>query len=150
METSSPPESEIDPKKLSNGANIITDTCNAAQKLRRILVGTIVGCYEYDCMHQLHNVWFGNMEKKLTKKLNAIVRSDLDEIDPRLQVTVSVSALLRAVNKELSFLPIIQKDTASSFLSAHKRHILVHSCFMSSVCLALGKICAPRAVWLLL
>jgi hypothetical protein len=32
-------------------------------------------------MHHLCNVWFGNMEKKLTKKLNVILRSDLDEID---------------------------------------------------------------------
>ena len=97
-----PPESEIDPKKLSSGANVITDTCNAAQKLRRILVDTIGGCYEYDCMHHLRNIWFGNMEKKLTKKLNAILHLDLDGIDPRLQVTVSVSALLRLVDREFS------------------------------------------------
>ena len=38
-----PPESEIEPKKLSSGANVITDTYNAAQKLRRILVETIGG-----------------------------------------------------------------------------------------------------------
>ena len=79
-----PQESEIDPKKLSSGANVTTDTCNTTQKLRRILVETIGGCYKCDCMHHLCNVWFGNMEKKLTKKLNAMLHSDLDEIDPRL------------------------------------------------------------------
>ena len=106
-----PPESEIDPKKLSSGANVITDTCNAAQKLRRILVDTIGGCYEYDCMHHLRNIWFGNMEKKLTKKLNAMLRSDLDEIDPRFRVTMSVSALLCAVDKEFSL--------SSNYLKGH-------------------------------
>ena len=60
-----PPESEIGPKKISSGANVTTDTCNAAQKLRCIFVDTIGGCYEYDCMHCLRNFWFGNMEKKL-------------------------------------------------------------------------------------
>ena len=85
---------KIDVKKLSDGANVQTDTCNAAQKLRRILVVIVDGCYEYDCMHHLRNVWFGNMEKKLTKQLNLLLRSDLDKIDPRLRVTASVSALI--------------------------------------------------------
>ena len=142
MENLSPHKSEIDPKKLSSSANVITDTCNEAQKLRRILVDTIVGCYEYDCMHHLRNVWFGNMEKKLTKKLNALLRSDLDEFDPRLRVTASISVRCCApLTRSSAFLPIIQKDTVSCFLSGCKKHILVPSCFTLSVRPALGKTC---------
>ena len=81
-----PPEHELDVKKFGQGASAITDTCNAARKLRRILVDTIADSYEFDCMHHLRNVWFGNMEKKLTKKLNLMLRSNLDEIDPTLRV----------------------------------------------------------------
>ena len=53
-------------------------------------------------MIYLRNVWFGNMEKALTKTLNVILRSDLDLIDPKLCVTVSISAIIRAINKEFS------------------------------------------------
>lgn len=98
-----PSEDEIDISKLGHGATVTTDTCNAAQKLRRILTDLIPGvCYEYDCMHHLRNVWFGNMEKALTKTLNAILRSDLDLIDPKLRVTASISAIIRAIDKEFS------------------------------------------------
>ena len=60
---------EIDAKKLNNGANVQTDTFNAAQKLRRMLVDTVGGCCKYDCMHHLYNVWFGNIKKKPTTSL---------------------------------------------------------------------------------
>ena len=99
-----PSEEELDVRKFGQGANVITDTCNAARKLRRILVETISDCYEFDCMHHLRNVWFGNMEKQLTKKLNLILRASLDEIDPTLRVSASISAMIRAIDKEFSLL----------------------------------------------
>ena len=89
-----PSADQIDVKKLSDGANVQTDTCNAAQKLQRVLVKIVGGCDEYECMHHLRNVWFGNMENKLTKKLNLLLGSDLDKINPRLRVTALVSALI--------------------------------------------------------
>ncbi len=67
-----------------DGATILSDTCNAAQKVRQILVDLIDGANDYDCMHHLHNVWFGNMEKALTKTLNTLLRDNLDDIDPKL------------------------------------------------------------------
>ena len=63
-----PSADEIDVNKLSNDNNVQTDTYNAAQKLRRILVETFGRWYEYDCIHHLRNVWSGNIEKKLRKK----------------------------------------------------------------------------------
>ena len=98
-----PSEDTIDTSKLGHGATVTTDTCNAAQKLRRILSGLIPGvCYKYDYMHHICNVWFGSMEKAPTKTLNAILRSDLDGTDPKLRVTASISAIIQAINKEFS------------------------------------------------
>ena len=69
-----PSPDDIDIKKLGEGGgNVTTDTCAAAQKLRRILVDGIPGAYDFDCMHHLRNVWFNGMEKALTKTLNAIL-----------------------------------------------------------------------------
>ena len=99
-----PTADKIDVTKLCNGANITTYTCNVSQKLRGILVETIGGCYEFDCMHHLCNVWFGNMERKLTSQLTCILRSSLGVIDPTLRVSASISALIRAITKEFSLL----------------------------------------------
>ena len=58
-----PLESEVDISKLGHGGVITTDTCNAAQKTRRILVERIGGdTHEMDCMHHLRNVWFSGIE----------------------------------------------------------------------------------------
>jgi len=69
--------------------------------VRRLLVEDIPdGAFEMDCMNHLRNVWIGNMEKELTKSLNQLLRVSLDEIDPRLRVSTSCSALFRAGWKE--------------------------------------------------
>ena len=111
-----PSEDEIDISKLGHGATVTTDTCNAAQKLRRILTDLIPGvCYEYDCMHHLRNVWFGNMEEAFTKTLNAILRSDLDLIDPNVRVTALISAIIRAIDKDFSLSANYPKDHGELF-----------------------------------
>ena len=53
-------------------------------------------------MNHLRNVWFGNVEKALSTHLNALLHSSLDEIDPQLRVTASISAVIRAIDKEFS------------------------------------------------
>jgi hypothetical protein len=53
-------------------------------------------------MNHLRNVWFGGVEKALTKHLNEILRTSLDEIDSKLRVTSSISAVIRAIDKEFS------------------------------------------------
>ena len=75
-----PSPAGIDISKLGDGGVIMTDTCNTAQKVRLILVDRIAGTYELDCMNDLRNVWFGNVEKALSTHLNALLRSSLDEI----------------------------------------------------------------------
>ena len=48
----------IDINKLGDGGTITTDTCNAACKVRRLLVKSIDGCVnEQYCMQYLRNVW---------------------------------------------------------------------------------------------
>ena len=125
-----PTEDALDVTKFGQGANVITDTCNAARKLRRILVETIKDCYEFDCMHHLRNVWFGNMEKRLTKKLNLILRSSLDEIDPTLRVSASISAMIRAIDKEFSLSANYPKGHGQLFLEwmreKHPGALLLH------------------------
>jgi hypothetical protein len=53
-------------------------------------------------MHHLRNVWFGAVEKAITKELNIHLRACLEYIDPKLRVTASMSAIIRAVDKEFS------------------------------------------------
>ena len=88
-------------KKLA-GANVMTDTCSAAQKVRRLLCEAVSGLHEFDCMQHLRNAWIGNMEKALTSELNNILRVSLDEIDPTLRVSSFISAIIRAIDKEFS------------------------------------------------
>ena len=71
---------DIDIQKLSHGGLITSDTCNQAQKVRRLLVALVDGSYDYDCMNHFRNVWLGNAEKALTKDLNVHSRASLDEI----------------------------------------------------------------------
>ena len=97
-----PSEEGIDISKLSQGGTITTDMCNAIQKLRQILIDKIPGTCDFDCMHRLHNIWVGNMEKKLTKSLNLLLCLSLDEINPKLWVTSSISPIMCAVDKEFS------------------------------------------------
>ena len=109
-------EESIDTSKLSQGGTITTDTCNVTQKLRWILIDKIPGTYDFDCMHHLRNVWIGNMEKKLTKSLNLLLRSSLDDIDPKLWVNSSIRTIIRAVDKEFSLSANYPKGHGKMFL----------------------------------
>ena len=70
--------------KLGDGGVVMTETCNGAQKLRGILVHRIDGAQDLDCKNHLCNVWIGGMEKSLSKYLNQMLCSSLDEIDSTL------------------------------------------------------------------
>ena len=96
-----PSADEINTDKLAK-ATVMTDTCSAAQKVRRVLCAAIPGMHEFDCMQHLRNVWIGGMEKAVTGELNKILRDSLDEIDPTIRVTSSISAIIRAIDKEFS------------------------------------------------
>ena len=63
-----PSPDDIDIKKLGDHAgHIMTDSCNAAQKARRLLQHKIGGnVYELDCHHHLRNVWIKGMEQSVS------------------------------------------------------------------------------------
>ena len=81
-------------------------------------------------MHHLCNVWFGNMEKKLTTQLNCILRPSLAEIDPMLRVLASISALIREIDKEFSVSSNYLKGHGELFLewmqAHHPGELLLH------------------------
>jgi hypothetical protein len=117
-----PSPDDIDINKLGDGGVVMTDTCNGAQKLRRILVSIVEGAYDLDCMNHLRNVWFGGVEKSLTKFLNEILRSSLDEIDPSLRVSSSISAIIRAIDKEFSLSANYPKGHGELFKAWMKKY----------------------------
>jgi hypothetical protein len=117
-----PSPDSIDIDKLGGGGVVMTNTCNTAQKLRRILVEASDDILDLDCMNHLRNVWVGNMEKSLSKYLNDLLRCSLDEIDPRLRVAASISALIRAVDKEFSLSANYPKGHGELFLSWIKEY----------------------------
>ncbi len=64
---------------------IMTDSCNAAQKARRLLQHKIGGVvYELDCHHHLRNVWIKGMELSVSSYLWVIVTNSLEKIPPEL------------------------------------------------------------------
>ena len=98
-----PTPDEIDIAKLGNGGAITTDTCNTALKTRRILANKIGGqVHEMDCMHHLRNVHLKGVEKALTSYLNTYLKDNIENIDPSLCVSSSMSSLIRAFDKEFS------------------------------------------------
>jgi hypothetical protein len=118
-----PTPDSISIDKLGDDGVVMTDTCNGAQKLRRILVDRIDGVHDLDCMNHLRNVWIGGMEKSLSKYLNEMLCSSLDEIDSTLQVTTSIiSAVIRAIDKEFSLSANYPKGHGELFLEWIREH----------------------------
>ena len=118
-----PSPDEIDIVKLGKGGAITTDTCNAAMKTRRILVKRIGGTvHEMDCMHHLRNVHLKGVEKALTTYLNTYLKDTIEDIDPSLCVSSSMSALIRAFDKEFSLCANYCKGHGMLFNKWMKEH----------------------------
>ena len=117
-----PSPDEININKFGKDGVFNTDTCSTAQKLRRILTEEVPGAYDFDCMHHLRNVWLGGMEKALTKQLNEILKMSVDDIDPKLRVSASISAVIRAVDKEFSLSANYQKGHGELFKQWMREH----------------------------
>jgi hypothetical protein len=70
------------------------------------------------------------MEKRLTVSLNILLRSSLDIIDPKLRVTASILAIIRAVDKEFSLSANYPKGHGELFLEwmreNHPGELLLH------------------------
>jgi hypothetical protein len=112
-----PSPDDIDITKLGEHAGLImTDSCNAAQKARRLLQHKIGGkIYELDCHHHLRNVWIKGMEQSVSSFLRVIVTDSLEKIPPELRVTCVYSAIARAWDKFFSLCANYPKGQGEHF-----------------------------------
>ena len=73
-----PNPDRINIDKLGDGGTMTTDTCNAAQKVRQLLVEYINGTVnEQDCMQHLRNVWINGVAKAFNKYLTEFLQESL-------------------------------------------------------------------------
>lgn len=82
------------------------DTCNSAQKTRRILV-EIVGqlggvVHEQDCFHHLRNVWINGIAKALSAFMKDYLSDSLEDISSFLRVSPDLATIIFAYHKEFS------------------------------------------------
>jgi hypothetical protein len=117
-----PSPEQINIQKLGHGGVTTTNTCNQAQKIRCMICDQVVGAFDYDCLNPLQNTWFGAIEKNSTKELYIHLCTSLDEIDPKLRVTTSMSAIICAVDKEFSLLANYPKGHCKLFLEWIKEY----------------------------
>ena len=75
-----PTGSDIDLQKLANTGAITTDTCNSAQKTRRLLVEIVGSVYEQDCFNHLRNVWINAVANAVSEYLKGLLEDSLDNI----------------------------------------------------------------------
>ena len=73
-------------------------------------------------MNHLQNVWFEMLEKALSTHLNALLHASLDKIDPKLRVNASISAVIRAVDKEFSLSSNYPKEHGELFWEWIREH----------------------------
>ena len=99
-----PLPNDITLSKLGDGGAVITDTCNAARKLRRILVDEKIEgtAYELDCFQHLRNIWINGAAKAVTKFLNEFLDDSLENISSFLRVSPDLANVIRAFHKEFS------------------------------------------------
>ena len=106
-----------DPMKLtlarfSENGWLMTDTCNTAQKSRKLLRKVIeaeakdngmtedeINIYEADCWHHLRNMWIWGVVLKLGQHLADVLRNDLEAIPSMLCIATDVTNLVRATEK---------------------------------------------------
>ena len=89
--------------KLGKNGVVMTDTCSTAQKLRRLLIGTVeelckdlgmspdeIKLFEGDCWHHLQNIWFGTVIKQLNKTLLDLWAEDLEDVPAIYRVCTDI------------------------------------------------------------
>jgi len=116
LHESIPSPDGIDIKKLGQHGLIMTDSCNSAQKARRLLqheIGSDV--LEMDCHCHLQKVWIKGMEKSNSGFLRVVVSDSLEKIPPKLWVTCIFSAIARAWDKFFSLCANYPKGQGEHF-----------------------------------
>ena len=130
-----PDVDKIDINKLTNGC-VTTDTCNSAQKTRRILVkivseidGGIV--HEQDCFHHLRNVWINGVAKSVSSYMKEYLSDSLDNISSFLRISPDLAHIIRAYHKEFSLTANYPKRHGELFrdwiIKNHPMAFLLHT-----------------------
>ncbi len=97
-----PDPDAIDLNKLVDGS-VMTDTCNAAQKMNTLLAANVDGvCHSLHCHNHLRNVHVKNVLGALTDFLRAHMHDSLDEIAPEFRVSPGFISFARAFDKMFS------------------------------------------------
>ena len=114
-----PDADKIDIKKLTDGA-VTTDTCNSAQKTRRILVGIVSQIdggvvHEQDCFHHLRNVWINRVAKAVSEYMKDFLHDSLENISSFLCVSPDLANIIRAYHKEFSLTSNYPKGHGEQF-----------------------------------
>jgi hypothetical protein len=123
-----PKSSELTLTKLGKGF-ITTDTCSAAQKLRRDLVQQIMqqaireGLNAdqiverfVDCWQHLRNVWFNGVNISLGKYISDVLEDDLKSLPPIFRVSIDVDDLFRCIEKKVGPTANYAKGDGALFL----------------------------------
>jgi len=106
----------IDITKLREHGMIMMDSCNTAQKARRLLqhqIGSDV--FEMDCHHHLRNVWIKGMEKSVSMFLQVVMSDSLEQIHTELRVTRIFLAIACAWDKFFSLCANYPKGQGEHF-----------------------------------
>ena len=102
--------------KLGEGGTITTDTCNAAQKVRCLLVEYIDGTVnKHDCMQHLRNVWINGVAKAADKYMSEFLEENLGVISSFLQVSPDLAHVIRTFQKEFSLTANYPKGHGEKF-----------------------------------
>ena len=111
-----PSPDSINVDKLVDGGTITTDTCNATQKVRRLLVEHTNGSVnEQDCMQHLCNAWINGVAIAVNKFMSEYLAESLEEISSFLRVSPDLAHVIRAVHKEFSLTANYPKGHGEKF-----------------------------------
>ena len=117
--------------KLSklNSIDLMTDTCNTARKVAKLLAESIkeacrgedmtekqIAVYIGHCWHHLRCIWIGAGLKRANKYLSDVLGDDLHEIPLLLRVTTNIENILISLGKEFTLTANYVKGYESLFV----------------------------------
>lgn len=107
-----PADDDLSLTKMANGGLINIDGANVARGYHQNLVEEVqkdalawgmteseIKKFEWDCWHQMRNVWFGVVTKALSLDLSDALKYDLSKIHPMLQVNIDLVEIYCAMEK---------------------------------------------------
>ena len=123
-----PRGSQLALTKLGKHGFTMTDTCDTARKLRRLIADEVkqiaqeqglpvdeINVREADCWQHLRNVWFGAVSKSINEYLCDVLASDLKELPPIYRINLDIDDLMRCIEKLFGLTANYAKGVGSEF-----------------------------------